>query len=269
MEGALVFLQKAEELAGEYRIVPGFDVPVKVGRALLALKEARRSGKKINPEIHESFAGQAAEDGLDSPDSIDSLQAESEYLVRVRLLIFKKKLKQARDVLHILLTGAEKDSRWCRVLEILILQALLEQARGNSEPARACLKRALSLAEPEGFIRMFLDEWPAMAELLKRAAAQEAQSGYSEKLLRAMEHRAEIHTPAGPSKDDLLIEPLSEREIEVLRMLRTDLSGPEISEGLYISMNTLKTHMKNIYSKLGAHSRYEAVERAKKLNLIE
>ena len=134
--------------------------------------------------------------------------------------------------------------------------------------ALASLQRALTLAEPEGYIRIFIDEGPPMASLLSAfmkqgaAAKQGIAPSYVRRLLAAV-NKTEDSTLVTQG----LIEPLSERELEVLRLLGTDLGGPEIARELVVSLNTVRTHTKNIYAKLGVNNRRAAVRRARELDL--
>jgi LuxR family maltose regulon positive regulatory protein len=161
------------------------------------------------------------------------------------------------------------------VIEIWLLQALAQQAFGDIIQALTTIEQALSQAEPEGYIRLFVDEGRPMEELLERLKDKGGRmKGYVSQLLTVFKEAKKIHPPSlRPGSGQVKItqppvDPLSERELEVLRLLRTDLSGPEIATQLAVSVNTVKTHLKNIYSKLDAHSRYEAVERAKQLDLL-
>jgi LuxR family maltose regulon positive regulatory protein len=123
----------------------------------------------------------------------------------------------------------------------------------------------LSLAEPEGYVRIFVDEGEPMAELLRHAASRGIAPTYVAKLLAAFEVEG---LAVSPSNLQPLIEPLSERELEVLRLLTTHLSSTEIADELVISVNTVRSHIKSIYSKLNVHSRMDAVQRAKELELL-
>jgi len=134
------------------------------------------------------------------------------------------------------------------------------------------LGQALSLAKPQGYIRIFLDEGPPMVQLLREAASHEIMPVYTGKLLVAFE--AHKHgsanaslIPASPISQSL-IEPLSQRELEVLRLFKTELSGPEIARELVIGLSTVRTHTKSIYNKLNVNNRRAAVKRAIELNLI-
>ena len=144
-----------------------------------------------------------------------------------------------------------------------MLQALAHQARGDIPAALVPLERALTLAEPEGYVRIFVDEGPPMAALLEAAAKRGIAPDYVRRLLAAF-GTAEDSTPA---KQDL-VEPLSERELDVLRLLGTDLDGPDIARELVVSLNTVRTHTKNIYAKLGVNNRRAAVRRAEELDLL-
>ena len=143
------------------------------------------------------------------------------------------------------------------------MQALAEQARGQVAAARASLRRALATAEPQGYVRIFLDEGQPLVALLRAAAADVSADGYARRLLAA---HAPDHNGGRPS--GTLIDPLSARELDVLRLLGTDLDGPDIARELFLSVNTVRTHTKNIYAKLGATNRRAAVRRAEELDLL-
>jgi LuxR family maltose regulon positive regulatory protein len=149
------------------------------------------------------------------------------------------------------------------VIEVLALQALAHQADGDVPAALASLDRALTLAEPEGYVRIFVDEGAPMAQLLAEAAKHGIALAYVRRLLAALGQAQ--HSP--PGKPGLLA-PLSGRELEVLRLLPTELSGPEMAGELMVSLHTLRTHTNNIYSKLGTTNRRAAVRRAEELGLL-
>lgn len=167
-------------------------------------------------------------------------------------------------LLERLLQAAELGKRMGSMIEILVLQTLVHQMQGDTLAALVPLSQALLLAEPEGYVRIFVDEGQAMALVLEVAAKHGIAPDYVRKLLAAfgtIEQRASVSRQG-------LIEPLSEREGEVLRLLRSDLSGPEIAGALVVSLNTLRTHTRNIYAKLGVNSRRAAVRRAEELALF-
>ena len=179
-------------------------------------------------------------------------------------------LQDALRLLGRLLQAAQTSGRKGSVIEILALQALALHAQGETAQAMIALDRALSLAQPEGYVRVFVDEGTPMAELLHEAGSRGLMPDYVCALLAAF--GASIpsttrHRPYAP-ETQMRIEPLSEREIEVLRLLAARLSSREIAEELAISVHTARTHTKNIYGKLGVHNRNQATDRARALSLL-
>ena len=195
---------------------------------------------------------------------------EFEHITLARVLLAPstsnradRSIHEAVGLLERLLQAAEEGERTGSVIEILVLQALAHLLQGDIPAALVPLQQALTLAEPEGYVRMFVDEGPPMALLLEAAAKHGIAPNYVRHLLTAF-GSAEDRTPVKQG----LIEPLSERELEVLRLLATGLNGPEIARELVVSLNTMRTHTKNIYSKLGVNDRRAAVRRAKELDLF-
>jgi LuxR family maltose regulon positive regulatory protein len=211
----------------------------------------------------------ANEQGLTPDDDLCYLR-EFEHITLARILIAQYQKDQVDDSIHVamqfldrLLQAAQEGSRMGSVIEILVLLALANHAQGNITSALAQLERALTLAEPEGYVRIFVDESPPMSALLREATKHGIAPKYVNQLLASLgksEGKKPITQP--------LIEPLSERELEVLRLLRTDLNGPEIARELIVSLNTVRTHTQNIYAKLGVNNRRAAVRRAEELNLL-
>jgi len=152
----------------------------------------------------------------------------------------------------------------------LALLALAHAAQGDIPLALVSLERALTQAEPEGYIRLFVDEGEAMRLLIEKQSRNRDHplSGYVNKLLAAFTQ------PVAAPKSEIIhqksdmIETLSDRELEVLRLLRTDLNGPEIARELVVSLSTVRTHTQNIYAKLGVNNRRAAVRRAEELDLL-
>jgi LuxR family maltose regulon positive regulatory protein len=189
-------------------------------------------------------------------------------LARVLLALYKSERRdrswlEAMELLERLQQAAQEGGRMGSVLEILVLQALAQQMRGDIPAALAPLSRALWLAEPEGYVRIFVDEGPPMAHLLE-VAGKHGDALYSAR---------QLLTAFGPASGNplitqALIEPLSKRELQVLRLLSTDLDGPDMARELVVSLNTLRTHIKNIYSKLGVSNRRAAIRRAEELGLL-
>ena len=213
--------------------------------------------------------GWARERGLSVEDDLSYLR-EFEHITLARLLIAQhssereeRPIHEAMELLKRLLKAAEEGERTASVIEILVQQALAHQSQGDTSLALAPLERALTLAEPEGYVRIFVDDGPPMAALLREAAKSRIAPSYVSQLLTAFE-KAEGRRPVS----QLLIEPLSERELDVLRLLGTELSGPEIARELIVSLATMRTRTQNIYSKLGVNNRRAAVHRAEELDLL-
>jgi LuxR family maltose regulon positive regulatory protein len=174
-------------------------------------------------------------------------------------------------MLEDLLTAAEKEGRTKSAIEILALQALALQAQGEEARALDALERALEFGEPEGYVRAFVDEGAAMAKLLARARETRPHRtdhpGYVGKLLAAFEQPSSLrHTPPGVHPG---VEPLSERELEVLGLVAAGLKNQEIAAELFVVVGTVKAHLNSIYRKLGVQSRIQAVSRARQLNLLD
>jgi LuxR family maltose regulon positive regulatory protein len=159
-----------------------------------------------------------------------------------------------------------------QALELQMLLGLALAARGETRAAHAAVDAALALAQPEGRSRVFLDEGEPMAHLLERAVrGRSATARYARGLLAALAPRGDWQgTPvaaAGPVRDELLVTPLGKREQEILSLITDGLSNPEIAERLVISVATVKTHINNLYGKLGARSRTDAIARARRQGL--
>ncbi len=195
---------------------------------------------------------------------------EMEYIVFARILIAKGRLDEADRLLQRLLETAEAGGRTTRLIEILLLQALAFQVQEDTANAISKLENALSLAEPGGFIRIFVDEGPPMATLLFEALSRDIAPGYVRKLLAAFpsERPEQTITLKSSDPDSEWIEPLSERETEVLQLIAEGLTNQEIANRLYLTLNTIKVHTRNINSKLGTHNRTKAVAKARSLGIL-
>ena len=276
LDGALAVLDEAERV---YIRGPLPDVrPVAALKARVWLKQGRLA----------EALGWARGQGLSVDDDIRYTR-EFEHITLARVLIAAGKsdreagsLDGATRLLERLLQAAENGGRMGSAIQILVLQALAFQAQDNLPHALAPLERALTLAEPEGYVRIFLDEGEAMRSLIEKQSRNRDHplSGYADKLLAAftqpvaapesaiMHQKSDMIEPEVRPAKDMLVEPLSERELEVLKLLRSELSGPEIAQQLIVSLNTLRSHTKNIFNKLGVNNRRAAIRRAEELDLF-
>jgi LuxR family maltose regulon positive regulatory protein len=192
------------------------------------------------------------------------------YLTFARVLIEQEKTRQnsqaITDAMHLLdrLSLMAKQSGINSItLEAAILQAIAHQARGNTDVALEHLEHALALAEPEGYVRVFIDEGTDIQPLLARCLSQGNHVDYVKKLLDRLQPQGE-----GVSPNQHLIEPLSERELEVLNLMAGGNTNQVIADELFIALSTVKKHINNIYGKLNVPNRTQAINRARDLGIL-
>ncbi|MEA2655710.1 MAG: hypothetical protein QOI23_1075 [Chloroflexota bacterium] len=254
LDGAIAMLDQAEPL-----FLPGYfpDVrPIAATRARVRILQGR---------LDEARAWAQAR-GI-APTDPPTYLAEYDQLTLARLLIAEGDPRRARELLDRVLDDARAAGRDGSLVEASLVLALAHHATGDADAAAADLSAALTAGVPAGYRRLFLDEGQPMAELLERAArAAAADVRTHAEHLRAAGQRPSAAPPAPAGR--VSEEGLSEREREVLRLLVTELSGPEIAGHLYISVNTLRTHTKHIFSKLDVNTRRAAVRRATDLGVL-
>jgi LuxR family maltose regulon positive regulatory protein len=258
LESALALLDEAKRVYIQ-TVVPDLR-PIAALKAHIYLKQGQ-------PDKSRAWA---VERGLSLADEVSYLH-EFEHLTLARLEIANPLVNA---LLARLLQAAEAQKRRGSALDILLVQALVHEAQGNRPQALDALEHTLALAEPEGYVRIFVDEGEAMRLLIEKQSRNRDHplSDYVDKLLAAFTQPVAAPKMAAPKsaiihqKSDM-IEPLSERELEVLKLLRSELSGPEIAQQLIVSLHTLRTHTNNIYNKLGVNNRRAAVRRAEELDL--
>jgi len=193
---------------------------------------------------------------------------EFEHITLARILSARTS-NDAQAFLERLHTAARVGGRIGSLIEILILEALLLQSSGNLRAALDCLSQALALAEPEGYLRVFLDEGSRMRDLLKSATARGLAGEYTRRVLAAFEAPRQPVAPTSASSPvGGLVQPLTTREQEILRLIAAGLRNQEIADHLSISAATVKRHIANAYGKLGAGHRTEALARASELKLL-
>jgi len=201
-----------------------------------------------------------------------SMVQETAQIARARLTVARGEHDEALRLLEELRESAEVAGRTGKLIEILTLQALALWEGNKREQAVGALTRALALGEPEGYIRTFVDEGATVGELLS-AILEARQRGHPDATRIPTRYLAKLlavlaQESAAPGAVERLSEPLSERELDVLALIAAGRSNVEIASSLFVSMSTVKTHINNLYRKLGARSRTQAIARARELDLI-
>ena len=258
--GALAAIREAERV-GLNPAMPNLFNPVPVQRARLLLAQGNVA------EVAEWIAGRQ----LDVEDP-PTYAGEGERLVLARLLLAQNDPDRARRLLERTLEHAERFDRTGSIIEILALQALALRAAGEHKRAVDALSRALTLGQPESYIRTFVDEGRPMAGLLADVLSAQQRELLSAIRSAPLPQNAPGGDRAGPSgpvvPDTGSFEALSVREMEVLALIAAGKRNHEIASELVIVLSTVKTHVKNIYRKLGARNRAQAVARLRDLGLL-
>ncbi len=214
------------------------------------------------------------------PDDEFEYNREPEYLLLARLLIIQERPSEARPLLERLAHTAESAGRVGDQISYLVTLALALSRDGEAATALATVTQVLSLAEPEGYIRTFVDCGHDMEGLLQLVATHDTASSYVSRLLEAfnpvrgegdttkVEQSEALSVQPEPVAQQSLPEPLNERELAILKFMAAGLSNREIANELYLSVNTVRWHAQNLFGKLGVNRRSEAVSRARDLNLF-
>lgn len=259
-------IQKMEKMERDSDVPPWYTSPKEAWKARLLL---------LKGDL-DAVSYWVQERGLDADGELLFMR-EEEFIILARILFAEGKLEKSLDLLKRLLLEAEKGGRIAIVAQILMIQSLVHQEKGQFGIALTQLERALSLTKPGGYIRLYIDEGEPMRMLLHQAASHGIFPTYVAKLLAAFQAEGQNgnyplkesrHTTAQPMYLHKMADQLSTRELAVLKLLTTELTGPEIARELTVSINTMRTHTKNIYSKLDVNNRRAAVLRAEELNLI-
>jgi len=250
--GALSAIQEAESYAQQFELM-----------GLKSWAAAVKARLQLAAGDLGAAARWARDSALDPDDQAASRRFPGEYATLARYLIARAEYTSALRLLGTLHADAQGLGRAGRVVEILALRAIALQLKGDSREAQASLRTALDLAEPEGFVRVFADEGQVMQGLLRQAAQDDPANPYVQRLLLAT--RGDL---PGADPNQLLVEPLSERELEVLRLIAAGLKNREIADELVITLGTVKSHINSIYGKLGVGTRVQAIERARALGIL-
>jgi LuxR family transcriptional regulator, maltose regulon positive regulatory protein len=259
---AIAMLQTFTQLARERNFVPHL---VARGAAVQAQVELAQ-GNLAAAIRWANDSGLSTKDDLNYP-------REVEYLTLARVRIAQRRVEPANHFLQ----DAEAKARVHSAIEILILRALALDAQGDHQGALITLERAVMLAEPEGYIRIFVDEGePVLVLFSKLLATGHSARGYLQTMLAAGGHCEPGHAVSpipGSAQTYLqplqpLLDPLSERELEVLSLMADGASNTEIAEQCVLAISTVKRHVSNIFSKLAVNSRTQAVARAQKIGIL-
>jgi LuxR family maltose regulon positive regulatory protein len=272
-QGALERLQNAEQVSQEYPILPSLVRLIEKYKVRLWLSQP---DSRAGLSTAERWAQESGVSELEEKETFSEGQ-EFRLTALAQTLIAKHKTDRALHLLSRLAESALAGGRTSTLIEILALQALALQAQGDRVQAIVAIEHALGLAAPGGYVRVFVDQGKPMGVLLRQSMSCDVDQDYVARLLAAFEATDQqsggvdgpaFERRATPVHSFALVEPLSKREVDVLRMLKTELTGPEIAHELVISLNTVRTHTKNIYGKLGVNSRRQAVARAESLGLL-
>jgi LuxR family maltose regulon positive regulatory protein len=264
LDGALDLLHEAER---QYISSPVSDVrPAAALKARVWIAQGRLA----------EALGWAREQGLSAHDEL-SYMREFEHITLARMLIahyrsdrIEHSIHEAMELLERLLQAAEESGSMGSVIEILMLQALAHEAQGDDSTALVPLERALSLAEPEGYVRVFVDEGTPIARLLYEALSHGVEREFTRRLLAAFPVAESEQTTSSQLRgpESALVEPLSARELEVLQLIAEGLTNRDVATRLYLSPHTVKVHTRNIFTKLAVKNRTQAVARGKALGIL-
>jgi LuxR family maltose regulon positive regulatory protein len=259
MDTMLEAMRTAEQLAIDYELATRYATWVKSALAHLWIAQGdlgRASGFVQNSGI--------ATNSIPRDSEILYIQVPV-YLILLRLHLARGDYDAALTLSEHLLQEVDVTNQWGRTIEILVLQAIAFQAKKDMSQALAVLEKAFSLAQPEEYTRVFLDEGEPMAKLLFQAKSHRISSEYASELLAAYSGPASTELP--PTQP--LIEPLTLRELEVLKLIEAGSSNQDIANKLVISMPTVKRHISNIYTKLGVESRTQAISIGRELRIFD
>ena len=265
LEGAGRIIQKMQGIARERNLATFVAKPLAAWQARIWLAQGQldAAGQWLGDHRLE------AEGDLTFLQELDYVEL-SEYLGLARVLLAQGRSEEATALLQRLLARSEVLGHASRTIQILVLQALVFEGDSKSSRAMAALEQALVIAEPSGYVRTFVNEGPAMARLLCTAANREVAPDYARRLLAAFPSDGPKQTgkPRPQTPICKIFESLSERELEVLRLIAEGLTNREVATRLFLTVNTVKAHTRNIYGKLGVHSRMQAVARARALGIL-
>ena len=260
-------IDKARKLAKQFETTDLDDLMVEISAARLSLLGG--DVQTANRWIEERDVGQylEKEGRFEGEENIHDHVRKYELIILSRILIAQGKPQRALQILTPLLDRLKSLQRIDLVIENLILQVMAQELDGNLEDAITRLSEVLSLSESGNFVRIFIDEGPAMAKLLYEASQRGISPGYCGRLLSAFPDKGQ-DTFRQSSFDSEMVEPLRARELEVLSLIAEGLSNREIANQLFLSLGTVKVHTRNIYGKLCVNNRTHAVTKATSIGIL-
>jgi len=270
IEAARRCLDKLEQTV----LSEGFSLPDTPVAAMIARRRLLLS--RADSSLGDLLAGAArwAETvDLEWGDTL-TYQREYELFTLAQVRVAQGRATEVLPLLEQLVAAASRAGREGQLIAVLALQAVAHHACGQTDAAQDALSRALTLGEQEGYVRTFVDHGAPMARLLYEAATRDTAAQYARRLLSAFpaaepERTVQAQPPSSTHQlVEILVEPLSERELEVLELIAEGLTNPEIASRLFLSLNTVKAHAHHIYGKLDVHNRTQAISRARALGLL-
>jgi LuxR family maltose regulon positive regulatory protein len=268
VHGARHAIQKARQLAIKFDATDLDDFVVEIHQVRLWVAQGDIEAAARWVEEHRSDVGAGLPELGQDASYLDYQLRQRERITLARVWIAQDRHGEALALLEPIAQVIEQQELRSnrRVIELHILRALAFQAKGNIARALAALEQAVSLAEPGGYVRIFADEGLPLARLIYEAVARGISPEYTGRLLAAFP--ALESAPTSHQLSEEMVEPLSERELEVLRLVAEGLSNREIAQQLFISLRTVKWHTSNIYGKLGVKNRTQAIAKARVLGIL-
>jgi LuxR family maltose regulon positive regulatory protein len=273
VQGAFEMLEQAQELAVQSQETEFDDILVAIQRtrmhlSLGNLEEAVRWVEERDLDPSTIVGSEGREDV--HLTSFQMLRLP-EYTTLARILIAQGRFEEAQSVLKVCLSIAERSKQLRRIIECLILQAILLHRQGKRDSALQILEKALVLAEKHGYFRIFLEDGDELPHLIYEASERGIMPDFTGRLLAAHTRYEKVDEMplSGLDQSDEIIEPLTERELDVLSLIVQGYTNQEIARELVLSLSTVKWHASNIYGKLGVKNRTQAVAKARQLGIVD